>query len=460
MTIAASDQTAEQVQHLNPIASPRQTVMGYAHDVAFLDTWHSFALASVETIDRLLHAYIEAFYPIYPLFHWPSFHERVRNRDFFTDRGLFASVMGACALVQAQELTTVGHVFSALPGSSSGRKTEIHFLAASDAIPRDLSSAHSLHYLRASGLLALAALHSGQTTAMHEYLGRFWTLSSAYGFADESQWPQDITLVEREERRRLFWSIYSLDMLAVTVYGKTTSVEDANAHVKYPQELDDPLITDHSYVFSAEPSWFKGWTFVVDLTRALAKNVVHHRRRNHSVYSGGLSCLREHTSILPNSDGLVVNAMACYHQMPPQFKRDASRATTADFEATLIDIQAIRIRVSVQLLCASACLGHNGPDIDAKFDCAEELLSLIQGVDNQLPRVAMTPLAHYMVAIVQEFTNNVEPLTTASLRQRMRSVLERMEVLVSGSETLRRHVTELLRGQQSSIQRLNVASHE
>jgi len=425
-----------------------------------LETWRPFALASLDAIDRLLHTYAKVFYPIYPLFHWPSFQERVGKRDFLTDRGLFASVMGACALVRAHELTTAGHVSSALPENLGGSETESYFLAASGVIPQELSNARNLDHLRASGLLALAAFHRGQITQMHEYLGRFWTLSSADGFADESQWPQDITLIETEERRRLFWSIYSLDMLAVTVYGRTTSVEDANAHVRYPQELDDSLVTDHSYVFSVEPSWFKGWTFVVDLTRALAKNVVHHRRRNHSVYSGGLSCLREHTSILPNSDGLVVNAMACYHQIPPQFKRDASRATTADFEATLIDIQAIRIRVSVQLLCASACLGHNGPDIDAKFDCAEELLSLIQGVDNQLPRVAMTPLAHYMVAIVQEFTNNVEPLTTASLRQRMRSVLERMEVLVSGSETLRRHVTELLRGQQSSIQRLNVASHE
>ena len=374
---------------------------------AVLETWRPFALASIDAIDRLLHTYAKVFYPIYPLFHWPSFKERVRKRDFLTDRGLFASVMGACALVRAHELTTVAHVSSTLSESSGGLETESYFLAASAVMSQELSNARDLHYLRASGLLALAAFHRGQTTQMHEYLGRFWTLSSADGFTDESQWPQDITLIETEERRRLFWSIYSLDVLASIVYGKTTLVEDTNVRVRYPQEFDDPRITDHSYVFSAEPSWLEGWNFVVDLTRALANNLIHHRRRHYPTHSSGLACLRQHTPIPADNDSLVVNTMAYYHRMPSQFKTNTPPAMTADFAADPIDIQAIRIRVSVQLLCASACLSHDGLDIQEKFDCAEELLSLIHGVDDQLSRVAMIPFAHHLVAVVQCFANDV-----------------------------------------------------
>jgi len=459
-TTTARDQTVEQHQRLKPLTSPHQSIAGCMSGKGVLETWRPFALASLDAIDRLLHTYAKVFYPIYPLFHWPSFQERVGKRDFLTDRGLFASVMGACALVRAHELTTAGHVSSTLPESLRGPETESYFLAASGVILQELANARSLHHLRASGLLALAAFHRGQITQMHEYLGRFWTLSSADGFADESQWPQDITLIETEERRRLFWSIYSLDVLASIVYVKPTLVEDTNVRVRYPQELDDLRITDHSYVSSVEPSWFKGWNFVVDLTRALANNLIHYRRRHYSTHSSGLACLRQHTPILADSDSLVVNTMAYYHRMPSQFKKNTPPAMTTDFAADLIGIQAIRIRVGVQLLCASACLSHDGLDIDKKFDCAEELLSLIHDVDDQLSRVAMIPFAHHLIAVVQCFANDVEMLKTISQRQRMLSMLGRMEVLLSGFETLRCRATELLRGQRDSKRYLAATPRE
>ena len=402
---------------------------------------------------------MEAIYPVFPVFHWPNFRERVAKREFLVDRNLFASVMGACALVRAQEPHSAGHVPSNSSHHEQDRLTESFFLAASDAIPRDPSSAHGLHYLRASGLLAWAALHHGHIAVMQEYLGRFWTLSWAAHFADESKWPQNITLTEKEEYRRLFWSVYTLDLLAVIVYGKTTSVEDANVHVEYPTQTDDAHITDSSYISNDEPSWLQGWNFVLDLTRALAHDVIQHRRSHGTVYNSGRSWLRSRAFEPPNADNVVVSAIAWYHRMPLQFKSNVTQATTANLEAHLFNVQAVRIQFAIQLLCATVCFSDNGLDIHRKFDNAEELLSFMHGVNDRLSQAAMLPFAHFYAAVFRQFVNDLGPLITTNLRERARSIIETMRVHLRNSEPLCYGAASLLRDLQSSLRRLDLVSH-
>lgn len=76
-------------------------------------------------------------------------------------------------------------------------------MAAKDTIPKDLSKARGLDYMRACALLAIACIQNGEIRVMHHYLGLYHALVAMDGLHDEANWPKGIGIVETEERRRL-----------------------------------------------------------------------------------------------------------------------------------------------------------------------------------------------------------------------------------------------------------------
>jgi hypothetical protein len=160
---------------------------------------------------------MEVVYPILPLFHGPTLWERIRNRDHLSDRGFFASVMGACALASARARDGAVIDSHKIPKLGLEQQSEVFYSGAACAILKDFNKAQGLGYLRACGLLAVTAIQYGQIASMHQYLGHFCTLSAMQQFHDEAHWPRNMTMTEKEECRRLYWSMYSLDVLAAVV---------------------------------------------------------------------------------------------------------------------------------------------------------------------------------------------------------------------------------------------------
>ncbi|KAK1020600.1 hypothetical protein LTR33_018855, partial [Friedmanniomyces endolithicus] len=183
------------------------------HDLA----WRSFALASLGTIEQYIEVYIDIVYPIFPLFHVPSLRDKLRQRLHLTDRGFFASVMAACALAAARVRDGATSDHRHLTDSPE-KASEIFFAAAQDAIGKDFSKAHGLGSMRACGFLAVTAIQYGQIRTMHEYLGKYMTLRAMQQCHDERFWPPGVSIIEREERRRIYWSMYTFDIYTVVVF--------------------------------------------------------------------------------------------------------------------------------------------------------------------------------------------------------------------------------------------------
>jgi hypothetical protein len=143
----------------------------------------------------------------FPLFHMPSFIEQVNSKKHLYDQGLFASTMAVCSLVAGRARD------GALYSNRWDREelidppSETFFLAAKDSIPRDLVAAKGIHYMRACAILAIASIQNGQIKDMQKYSGLYHTLTSIDGLHDEKLWPNDLSPVETEERRRLVWNI-------------------------------------------------------------------------------------------------------------------------------------------------------------------------------------------------------------------------------------------------------------
>lgn len=139
----------------------------------------------------------------FPLFHMPSFVEQVNSKQHLCNQGLFASTMAACSLVAGRARD------GALYSNRWDREqlidppSETFFVAARDSIPRDLVAAKGIHYMRACAILAIASIQNGQIKDMQKYSGLYHTLTSMDGLYDEKLWPEDLSPIEKEERRRL-----------------------------------------------------------------------------------------------------------------------------------------------------------------------------------------------------------------------------------------------------------------
>ena len=164
--------------------------------------WRAPTIASQATIMDLAELYFEIVYPIFPLFHQPSFLRSVSRGEYTTKRSLFASTMAACALVSARarqgaisnprwDLETLNETSSETFYAEAVRQ------AAQDSPNQD----HNL--MRAHGLLALCAIQYGNVRDMHKHLGRYHTLVAMDDLHDEANWPRDIGIIEIEERRRI-----------------------------------------------------------------------------------------------------------------------------------------------------------------------------------------------------------------------------------------------------------------
>lgn len=79
--------------------------------------------------------------------------------------------------------------------------------------------------MRACAILSITAIQNGQIRDMHQYLGHYHTLSIMEGLHDEKSWPNDLSTVEVEIRRRLVCHcVHAIPMTSVKLMPKLVLV--------------------------------------------------------------------------------------------------------------------------------------------------------------------------------------------------------------------------------------------
>lgn len=139
-----------------------------------------------------------------PIFHRPTLIQKVHSQDYNRQKPFYAAVMGVCALASAR--VRDGALYSTNWDQEvlSPTSTSSFFSAAAEAIPHDPdANSADIDWLRAAALLTVAALQNGQPRKMQHFLGVYNTLVRSDGLHDEKNWKVPMTILEREERRRL-----------------------------------------------------------------------------------------------------------------------------------------------------------------------------------------------------------------------------------------------------------------
>ncbi|KAK3950112.1 hypothetical protein QBC32DRAFT_21589 [Pseudoneurospora amorphoporcata] len=397
--------------------------------------WQGFARTSTPVIRRLLAAYHKTVYPIFPYFDPVRLDQRLETLEHSRNRPFFCSVMAACALASAR--VRDGAPTSASHGGRDGQDdvpvsvglmppAQMFFAAAEEALPapKDLLQCRDFDYLRGFALLALASLQDARIGAMQMYIGHYFTMLAVNQWHDEANWPGGLLPTEREERRRLYWSFYTLDVYSSIVWDGCIHFQESHAKVEYPtgrncnETESAPLDRTH---------WIVGWNFTTDLYRILEHNLSRLRTRSSRFYLMAGESVSTLTLNMSSQDR--VNEL--YMALPPIFKQ--LRPCTGDPAKDIYGFQAANIQASMALLKMVALSLEADPDAERKCSVVSDILATFHQVPKPYLRAISAPLIYHIGGIGSILGSVMEgPLSESSccvVRDLLLSMAELLESL-------------------------------
>ena len=250
---------------------------------------------------------------------------------------------------------------------------ELYFLEAVSKIPTRFvqSEMQSLDYLRCFGLLAVYSLQRGNHNDLHHYLGLYHALVAQQGFHDENRWPNDLSLSDIDDRRRLFWCVYRLEIHSACVLGHMVRMPESQVSVLYPRIT--PAMEPETQ------AWTAGWDYITDLFRLLEYAIFSLRGCKNRTAVLAVFCERPSPTTL--LDGLV--------RLKASKPRILLRLAEPESE-----FQSNRCKyMAVQITCTEALV-----NIMALLYCQAPACEIIDITENFLEEVAKAPLILFKVA--------------------------------------------------------------
>ena len=107
---------------------------------------------------------------------------------------------------------------------------------------RCVTQSQDLDDLRSLGLLAVYSFRCNNHDDLARYTALYHTTTTQHSFHDENRLPNDISLSEVDDRRRLFWCFYRLEVHSSCIPGHVVRMPESQASVFYPRitTLMDP----------------------------------------------------------------------------------------------------------------------------------------------------------------------------------------------------------------------------
>ncbi|OXH25466.1 fungal specific transcription factor [Cryptococcus neoformans] len=180
-------------------------------------------------------------------------------------------------------------------------------------------------------------------------LGQYHGMSAQLAFHDESQWPEGLEKWEVQERRCLYWSIYTLDVFASSVWGSVIRHRSCQSFVSYPDHrLDDALSLSPTLAGELDTvNWIQGWNTVTDLYRAMEKVMdvaayQNQRAAPHKPPDLPIPFGRPALSVIESWP--VIRDR--YDALPSVFKE--TKPLTGDFVDNVCSFQAVDLSVTLQ----------------------------------------------------------------------------------------------------------------
>ncbi|KAL4960011.1 uncharacterized protein BDV14DRAFT_205124 [Aspergillus stella-maris] len=347
-------------------------------------------LANRRMMTLLLDVYLDSVHPNFPLFCERELWVGWRDGTFPQDDSDFMSLMCLCAL-SAQHVGD-GALFNDNDNADPDEFKDLregYIAEALRLIRLDFENPdHNL--VRSYTLLALLGAQTGKNPMLHKFLGLCHGVCAQLNLHDESRWPDTLSTCEIEVRRRLWWSIYRLEVHTACVLGNIIRTPESRCGVGYPGGAHHPaFIPGRNGKYE---DWFDGWNTTTDLFRVLEYAVSDLRGKNRPP---------QFQSILgkgPSVDASTTMARLAQIQerLLPQFVTPASRSD--DSGQNRCGFQAPNIICTIHLARLLSCMAG---DTDPLLACsvAGDLVTSIMAIPVEYIRATGSPLIQQLAGV-------------------------------------------------------------
>ncbi|KEF60186.1 uncharacterized protein A1O9_05036 [Exophiala aquamarina CBS 119918] len=250
--------------------------------------------------------------------------------------------MAICAL-SAYRIKSGATILSNVAPMQINVEAHPYLEEAISAVPQRSVEIQDFESLQAIGIICLTALESGNADLLHQYSGLYHTVIAEQGFCDERRWASSLSEIEKEERRRLYWHMYRLEVHTSLVLGHIIRLPELQSAIAYPSFVDEDYTNS-----DPDSEWLSGWNFVTDIYRGLEHLIVSFRSRRSSTE---LERRKLSTSFMldANTHEKVLSQLAdAYHKLPARFKKAAP--LSSDTRRNRCSFQAANIICTYQLM--------------------------------------------------------------------------------------------------------------
>lgn len=416
--------------HVSPLCATRTLLCNTSATAQ--QQWMSPLLRDSEPLTlRLVDIFFEVVFPVFPLFSRPIFLQKVTSKEHLKNRAFYAALSALCALVIARARDGAIDDSKQYTLQSNGLSSENFFAAAEKALPTTASLTGELEYMQAYILLSITSIQYGDSKQARFYLNLYHNCVAVNLLHNEEEWPHNLSISETEERRRLFWSAYTLDVFTSLIWKGVVRSSELAFNVRYPAGddlLHHTLSNDPLGVVEAEPSWLCGWNFVTDLYRLL-EHVLHHLRpRSQRTPAIKFDVNEDWQAMTTN---LLQRVTEMYNELPAIFK--STRPPTNDVSKDLYSFQAANIVATVQLV-RMVLFTIKRSSVEEKCKIASEVIMVFANIPKAYLRAISSPLLLHLAGIGILLGSTIYERLSESAYSLLRTVLLEFATLISDLE--------------------------
>jgi hypothetical protein len=259
---------------------------------------------------------------------------------------------------------------------------EQYFFEAVSKIPLRIAQSQDLDYLRSFGLLAVYSLQRGNHSDLHRYLGLYHALVAQHGFHDENRWPENLPISDVDDRRRLFWCVYRLEIHSACVLGHVVRMPESQVSVLYPRIT--PAMK------SETQAWTAGWDYITDLFRLLEYAIFSLRGCNNRKAVLSVFCERP-------SPTTLLDGLARLKASKPRMLLDLDNPS-GGYQSNRCRYMAVQIICTETLVNIMALLYCQAPAREI-MEIAEAFLGEVDKASLIMFKVAGSQIVHQLLGV-------------------------------------------------------------
>ncbi|KAK5116983.1 hypothetical protein LTR62_006704 [Meristemomyces frigidus] len=187
--------------------------------------------------DQLVNNFFQEWAPLFPVLHRPTFlglyEKYVADAEAVTDKTAIAQLNLVFGIAALSNGTRASDDLSSFEGQ---------WRAAIDAILNE----NTMGTLQALILAQIFCVQKGDLTRLLSYKGLSLSLSARLGL-HQSQKRFALGTLTSETRKKVFWTLYTVDSFTAVTLGLPKQLKDADIDCEYPADADDEYVTERGF---------------------------------------------------------------------------------------------------------------------------------------------------------------------------------------------------------------------